>query len=277
MKNGFRWNLSFTYTRNKSLVEEIYPGLTQLSLNSGQAPFSGNPGNGFGGGAVVLQKGQPYGTLFMSTFQKDPNGNVVVDPTTGYPILSTNDQVVGNIQPDYLAGISNTFSYKNLSLSFTFDIRQGGKEYSRTKSTMIFAGTDPITTYNNREPFVVPNSVIQNSDGSFSPNTTPIQDVQTYWANFVSTTPSENLVDASYIKLRELSLSYRLPEKWLKHTFLSDATFSITGRNLWIKTAADNHYIDPEASSFGNGNSQGFEYGSIPSVKTIGANIRVTF
>lgn len=276
-KSGFRWNLAFTYTKNKSLVEEIYPGLDQISLNIGQAPFSVNPGNSFTGGAIVLQEGQPYGSLLVTAFERDPNGNVVVDPNTGYPIIAADDIIAGTIQPDYIAGVNNNFTFKNISLGFTFDIRQGGLMFSRTKSTMIFAGTDPITTYNDREPFVIPNSVVQNSDGSYSPNTTPIGDALTYWSGFVSPTPNETLIDASYVKLREVSLTYRLPNRFIRNTFISGVSISLTGRNLWIKTHKDNHYVDPEASSFGNGNAQGFEYGTLPSVKSYGANVRLTF
>lgn len=276
-KNGFKWDITWTYTKNESLVKEIYPGLDQISLNIGQAPFSTNPGNSFTGGSIVLQEGQPYGSLLMTSFLHDPQGNVVVDPTTGYPIIAPNDLIVGNIQPDYLMGFSSSLTYKNFALGFTLDIRQGGDMFSRTKSTMLFAGTDPVTTYNDREPFVIPNSVVQNPDGSFSPNTTPIQDALTYWANFVSTTPAETLVDASFVKLREVNLTYTLPDKWLDKSPFSNVSISLTGRNLWIKTDKDNHYIDPEASSFGNGNAQGFEYGSLPSVKSIGGNIRLTF
>lgn len=276
-KTGFRWNIAFTYTKNKSLVEEIYPGLDQISLNIGQAPFSANPGNSFTGGSVVLQEGQPYGSLLVTAFERDPSGNIVVDPNTGYPIIANDDIIAGTIQPDYLAGVNNNFSYKNITLGFTFDIRKGGLMFSRTKSTMIFAGTDPITTYNDREPFVIPNSVIQNPDGSYSQNTTPIGDALTYWSGFVAPTPNETLIDASYIKLREVSLTYRVPNRLIKNSPISGISISLTGRNLWIKTHKDNHYVDPEASSFGNGNAQGFEYGTLPSVKSYGANIRLTF
>jgi len=225
----------------------------------------------------VLQEGEPYGSLLMTSFERDPNGNVVVDPSTGYPIIATDDQIRGNIQPDYIAGMTNKFTYKSLSLGFTFDVRKGGMMYSRTKSTMIFAGTDPITEYGDREPFVIPGSVVQNVDGSYSANTTPVQDVLTYWANFVASTGGECLIDASYIKLRELSLSYSVPSKLIGKSPFSSIVVSVSGRNLWIKTDKDNHYIDPEASSFGNGNAQGFEYGTLPSVKSIGANVRLTF
>lgn len=103
-----------------------------------------------------MQEGQPYGSLLMTSFERDPNGNVVVDPNTGYPIIAAEDQIRGNIQPDYLAGMTNKLTYKSFSFGFTFDVRKGGMMFSRTKSTMTFAGTDPITTYGDREPLSSP-------------------------------------------------------------------------------------------------------------------------
>ena len=87
----------------------------------------------------------------------------------------------------------------------------------------------------------------------------------------------ENLVDASYLKLREVSLTYRLPKSWFSKTPNSAVQVGLIGRNLFLKTAKENTYSDPETSSFGTGNAQGYEYGSIPSIRSYGANIRITF
>lgn len=87
----------------------------------------------------------------------------------------------------------------------------------------------------------------------------------------------ETLVDASYVKLREVSLSYRFPQKWISNTPFSAVQVGLIGRNLFLKTAKENTYSDPEASSFGTGNAQGYEYGSIPSLRSYGANLRITF
>jgi hypothetical protein len=140
-----------------------------------------------------------------------------------------------------------------------------------------FIGTDPLTLYNDREPFVVPNSVIQTPDGKFTENTTvKVENAQNYWTDFVSPTLVENLVDASYLKLREVSLSYRLPHDWVKKTPFTGIQVGLIGRNLFLWTPDENTYSDPETSSWGTGNLQGFEYGSIPSVRSYGANVRIT-
>jgi hypothetical protein len=179
--------------------------------------------------------------------------------------------------PDFLAGLNNNFSYKGLSLSFLFDARKGGVFYSRTKSLQEFTGTDPRTLYNDRLPFVVPGSVVLGSDGKYTPNSTPVQNADNYWTGFSSTTAMEHLIDASFIKLREISLAYRLPAGLFKNKSIKGITVGLSGRNLWLWTPKENTYSDPETSSFGTGNVQGYEYGTIPSLRNYGANIRVTF
>ena len=261
----FSWEVTGTFTKNKNKVVELYPGTTQLGIG------------GFAGGALVAEVGQPYGAFFGAGFLRSPEGNIVVDPVTGYPVTEPQARIHGNIQPDFLAGLNNSFSYKGFSLSFLFDARKGGVFFSRTKSLQEFLGTDPRTTYNDRDPFVIPGSVTQRADGKFDPNTTPVQNADIYWYAFSSPTAMEHLVDASFIKLREASLSYRLPKEWLKKTKINGITVGFSGRNLWLWTPDENTYSDPEASSFGTGNLQGYEYGTIPSIRNYGVNVRVVF
>ena len=267
---SFKWSFSINYTKNTNNVEELYQGLNQLSIGAGTT---------FVGADLVAQVGKPYGQLLVTSLLHDAEGRVVVDPVNGLPVQDPNDQIVGSILPDWIGGITNTFSYKSFSFSFTFDTHQGGLLYSRTKSLMLFTGTDPLTVYNNREPFVVPNSIIQNPDGSYSPNNIAV-DPFTYFANSgnaIANVPSESVIDASFIKLREINLSYTLPKKWSSKTPFGEITVSAFGRNLWIKTDKDNYYIDPEISSFGTGNVQGYDYGALPSVKSFGGLVRVSF
>jgi hypothetical protein len=221
--------------------------------------------------------GQPYGAFFGSSFLRSPDGNIVVDATTGYPITDPQAKIHGNVQPDFLAGLNNSFSYKSFTLSFLFDARKGGVFFSRTQSLQEFVGTDPRTLYNDRQPFVVPGSVIRLPDGKYVANTTPVQNAENYWTSFSSPTAMEHLIDASFIKLREVSFSYRLPVSLFKNKGIKGITVGLSGRNLALWTAKENTYSDPEASSFGTGNVQGFEYGTIPSLRNYGANIRVTF
>ena len=261
----FSWEVTGTFTKNKNKVAELLPGTTQLAIG------------GFAGGALVAEVGQPYGSFFGAGFLRSPAGDIVVDPATGYPVTEPQARIHGNIQPDFLAGLNNSFSYKGFSLSVLFDVRKGGVFYSRTKSLQEFLGTDPRTTFNDRDPFVIPGSVVQTPDGKFEANTTPVQNADIYWYAFSSPTAMEQLVDASFIKLREASLSYRLPKEWFKKTKINGITVGLSGRNLFLWTPDENTYSDPEASSFGTGNLQGYEYGTIPSIRNYGVNVRVVF
>lgn len=264
----FVWEISATYAKNTSNVDRIAPGTTSITI----------PG-GFNGASIVATVGKPYGQFFGSGFLRDSLGRVVVNGTTGYPLTDPQAKTHGTYFPDYIASLYNSFTYKGITLTVLFDTKQGGKFFSRTRSLQVFTGTDPLTLYNDREAFVIPNSsVLDPATGKYVENTTPVQNAQNYWTNFVANNGIENLIDASFIKLREASLSYRLPQQWLrKIRFLSGVQVGLVGRNLWIKTAKENTYSDPETSSFGTGNAQGYEYGSIPSVKNYGANIRIVF
>lgn len=261
----FSWEVTATFTRNRNKVVELFPGTDQLALG------------GFNGGTMVAKVGEPYGSFFGSSFLRSPDGNIVVDPVTGYPVTDPVAKIHGNVQPDFLAGLNNSFSYKNFSLSFLFDARQGGVFYSRTKSLQEFVGTDPRTLYNDRNAFVVPGSVYLDANGKYQVNTTPVQNAENYWTSFSAPRAMEHLVDASFIKLREAALTYRLPSTLFKNKAIKSIVIGISGRNLWLKTPKENTYSDPETSSFGTGNVQGYEYGTIPSLRSYGANVRVTF
>lgn len=270
VNKNFKWALSVNYSKNTNNVDELYQGLNQISIGAGTT---------FAGADIVAAVGKPWGQLLVTSYMRDPEGHIVCDPNTGLPITDPNDQLAGTVLPDYTMGINNAFTYKSWSFSFTFDIKQGGLLYSRTRSTMIFTGTDPITTFNNREPFVIPNSVVLNPDGSYGENTV-LADPFTYYANSgaaLTNVHGENLLDGSYIKLRELNLSYVLPKRWMNKTPFGEITLTAYGRNLWISTPEENIYLDPEVSSFGTGNVQGYDYGALPSVRSFGGMVRFTF
>lgn len=263
--SDFTWEVTGTFTKNRSRVERLFEGVTQVDVG------------GINGASIIARVGEPYGAFFGAGFLRDSLGRVVVDDHTGYPVTEPTAQIHGNIQPDYLASLLNSFSYKGFTLTALLDGRKGGVFLSRTRTLQIFIGTDPLTLYNDREPFVIPNSVIQTPDGKFTENTdVKVENAQNYWTDFVSPTLIENLVDASYLKLREVSLSYRLPQNWVKKTPFTGIQVGLIGRNLVLWTPDENTYSDPETNSWGTGNLQGFEYGSIPSVRSYGANVRIT-
>ncbi|WP_299825076.1 SusC/RagA family TonB-linked outer membrane protein [uncultured Pontibacter sp.] len=262
--NDFSWDVSVNFTKIENTVEEVAVG-TEISLG------------GLASATLVVSEGRPYGTFLAEDYLRDPQGRIVVNPATGRPRSSTEQTYQGSIQPDWTGGLVNTFKYKGARLSIVFDTRQGGKMYSRTRATQRFAGTAPETIYNDRQPFIIPNSVVEvGTTGEYAENTTPLtnSNLYDYWGNLPEGT---NIIDASFTKLREVSLSYRLPASITEKTFLGNIEVGVSGRNLILWTPDENTYIDPEMNSFGNGNLQGYDFTSTPSTRSWGANIRVTF
>jgi TonB-linked SusC/RagA family outer membrane protein len=259
---GFTWDVSVNYTKNDSKVLSIFPGTEEINIG------------GLNGANLTARVGEPYGTIRAVDILTNEAGQVVVSPSTGIP-LQSGVKTIGNIVPDFTAGLTSTFTFKGLALNIVFDTRQGGIMYSRTKSVQRFVGTSPETLYNDRQPFVVPNSVIENADGSYSPNSVPVA-VPDYWGA-LSNIAGNNVIDASYTKLREVALSYALPSSLLDKTPFGSLSVGLTGRNLFMWRADGNTFVDPEINSLGNGNVQGFDFTSSPSLRSYGANIRVTF
>jgi TonB-linked SusC/RagA family outer membrane protein len=262
-ENGLRWDISLNFTRNRNRVTELYNPLAPVGIG--------------GLGAVGLQArlGEPYGTFFGSRMLRDPEGRIVVNPTTGRPLADPVQVPLGNIQPDFTAGLSNTIAFKGLALNVLFDTRQGGKFYSQTINTGRFTGILSETTEYDRELFIYPNSVIRNADGTFSPNTTARTGGFEYWST-VSNIGENTLFDASFLKLREVSLSYTLPPALVRRVSLTGVQLSLIGRNLALWTPASQPHVDPEVSSFGTGNNQGFEFLAYPSPRSYGFSVKVT-
>jgi hypothetical protein len=139
---------------------------------------------------------------------------------------------------------------------------------------MSFVGTSKETE--NREERVWENSVYMGADGQYHTNTTPYSPY-TYFTSAGLRQESQNLVDASFIKLREARLTYVFPAKWFERTFIGGASFSIYGNNLFIWTPKSNRYVDPEVNSSGASNAQGFDFSAQPSLRNYGMNLRFTF
>lgn len=267
LTDNFRWNMSIIYTKNKNSVTELYPGIEQLTLG------------GLSSASVVAAVGKPFGTFYVIGEQRTADGKIIVDSASGLPKTSAVPQYYGSYNPDYTLNFRNSFVYKRWTLNIQFDHRQGGQIYSRTKDIIEFCGSS-INTLNingsgtTRADEVVANSVYLNSKGEYVENKTPAY-VQDYWTD--QRINSRNLIDATFTKLREVSLSYDIPKEWLGKTPFGNASIGLAGRNLLIWTPKSNTFIDPETNSFGAGNTQGFEFGSLPTLRTITFNLRVTF
>ncbi|MBC7569922.1 MAG: SusC/RagA family TonB-linked outer membrane protein [Spirosoma sp.] len=264
-RSGFRWDAMVNFNRNRNRVESLAPGLTEFVTTSG---------DGFGI-FVVARPGETFNIQGVG-WLRDPNGNIVINPSTGLRTPGPR-RLLGNIYPDWTMGISNSFSYKGLDLSFLIDMRKGGVVNSQTVSIVRGSGLAVETAVNNRTPFIDP-GVIRNPDGTYRPNDVPVASVQQYWSQLDnSVSPESNTFDGSYTKLREVRLAYSLPRTIVSKTPFGNIALGLEGRNLWIISSNVPH-IDPEANVLGTGLiGEGLERGSIPSSRSIGANLRFTF
>jgi len=230
--------------------------------------------------------GEPLGTFNVAVPLTNAAGQYVVDPATGYFKVTPDEQIIGDSQRDFIMGFKNRLSYKNLVLSFGIDWKEGGEMYSYTKRLSHFTGNGIETTYNDRNPFIIPNSVIEvtDTDGNvtgYEENTTPVGFlfVTDYW------NPGPNpgieqghVIDKTFVRLRDVSLTFNVPFEAIKRIGLANASFSIYGKNLALWTPDDNPYVDPELSTYGDGllSEQG-EFGTNPSQRSYGASIKLTF
>jgi len=255
---GLSIELLGTYTRNKNTV---------LDLGFANQVVIG----GFSNMSIVAAKGRPYGEFYARDILRDKQGRVIVDPSTGLPLSTLTAVRLGSYNPAYQASWGLNAVYKGWSFSILFDSKQGGKFYSYTKSITDLAGVSEVTAEQNRLGAIWPNSVTNDGSGKLVPNTRPYFPEQ-YWTNKPD---GQNILDASYIRLREASLSCRIPAAKRSRILPGDLVVGLFGNNLalWAK----NKYADPEVNSAGAGNEQGFDFVALPSLRNFGFNIKVTF
>jgi hypothetical protein len=225
----------------------------------------------------------PYGILRGDGWKKDEQGRKLVS-ADGKPIIEPN-QYLGNSLPDWTGGLSNSFKYKNFSLSFLVDIRSGGQFISGSYRRGYTSGAR-IETLEGREDYFLHSYIYGESTANlqggsihsdaFFENGTPNNVYLTPQSNGSSNAYSESVFDASYVKLREAVIGYNLPSALLKKTFVSNAKVSLSGRNLWNIYKNSPIGIDPE-SSVTSGNGQGIENGSLPPITSFGLDIKLTF
>ncbi len=275
--NGFRWDISLTYAKNKSKVLDLPDGLDKIQI--ARAPF--------GGAYVNASVGDPYQMLWGYDFVYDQNGSKVIDESTGF--YATNGELVpiGSALPDYNMGIRNAFSYKNFDFSALIDIQKGGNYYSLTHMWAMYSGMDEKTamaTSNGntiREDGIVLDGVIAtayDNDGNVTSSRAndiniSAVDYGEYHYHGNGTPSATSIFDASYVKLREITLGYTLPHIT---SFIRNARVSVYGRNLAV-WGLGNKGIDPESTVGGSGNVQGLEGGIMPATRTFGLNLNLTF
>ncbi len=266
----FSWDIGWTFTKNNSKVislPEELGGIANLSPVNNEVQMY----------AIV---GEPVGTFKAEVAKRDPQGRIIVNSSTGLPEAADEYEIIGSMNHDYEMGINTTLKYRGISLSADFDIRQGGYMYSRTKDINYFVGNPIQTIYNDRNTFIVPNSVIAQADGSFIENTTPISSsrIGEYWEKGGDDMGSAFLIDKSYIKLRSITLGYDFPKQWLANTPLQGLRLSVYGNNLFVWTPSSNTFIDPEMTTFGNDLRGKYgEFSANPTTRRFGFNLNVKF
>jgi len=285
--DNFEWRIDVNWGKNESKVTALPLGLKNLQLASLQ-----------GGVSINATVGETYGMIRGTDFVYDDGGNRIIDATTGaYLVSAGSDENLGSFQPDWKAGINNSFTYKNLNLSFLIDIKKGGNVFSLDTwygmATGLYpetAGTnelgnpvrDALTTDNTSGGIILPGVVQTGTDGDGNPTSDgTVNTVRTDMSNFANAlgyTSAPNALhvyDAGYVKLRELSLSYDFPKTMLANSFFKAVTISAIGRNLWIIDKSL-PYSDPEAG-LSSGNVQGYQSGAYPTTKDFGFSVNLQF
>ena len=254
---NFSWDVSLNYSRIRPVVGELAEGVEQITLGGFVTP------------STRLIAGQPYGVFWGSYFERNETGQLLVNQD-GRPILAADNKIIGDPNPDWFGGITNTFAFKGFSLSALIDIRRGGDIISRNISDLRRTGAVNETLDRDRGWIV--DGV--NADGS--PNNIQIS-AQNYFNDLYGFGRAELVTfDGSWIRLREAELSYRIPSKILERTFFGRAEFGVVGRNLFLY-APNVPHIDPEVNAQGQSNSLGLDFNSLPQTRSYGAFVRVTF
>jgi TonB-linked SusC/RagA family outer membrane protein len=274
----FRWNLAINWSKNQSKTVSLYNGQPSYTVASYQNAIQ-----------LVAETGNAYGIL-RGTDYKYLNGQRLID-ANGYYVLSSNKlSDIGNINPDWIGGITNSFKYKNVAFSFLIDVHQGGQLYSLDMDYGSSSGLYPENAGGNNDlgkPARAPLSagggiILKGVTADGKPNTTRIDESDINNGNYTFSSAygeadKSYVYDASYVKLREVALSYSLPKKMIaKINFFKGIDIALTGRNLWI-IHKNLPYSDPEQGQASGNASVGFQNGAYPSIRTFGCNVKFKF
>lgn len=238
----FSWDASVRYSYNDNKVVDLYPGVTEFQYG----------GFSYANTNVIKDLRFPFLKTDGYQYAPDGSGRVLVNATTGYPLRNTSLVGRGGVLPRHIAGLGSKVEYGNFGFTFNFEYRGGNVMFSDLGRQMTFTGTGKWTE--DRAPHVFPNSAVLNSDGTVSANTTLTREAEySLWVDNYRLI-SENFVTPGwFIKLRDVNLSYRLPQSLINKTkIFSSASIALYGRNVFTIVDKLNYYTDPEFSYQGN-------------------------
>ncbi len=276
--DNFSWTTFTSFTKNKNIVKELIDGLDRFPVDVNQVAY--------------VQKGQPYGVFYGTAFARDDEGNYLILEGEGGIIQALDSKVIGDPTPDFKIGFTNTFRYKSLSLRAQIDWKEGGDISSSGIDALLGRGVTRDTEDRERT-FVIPGyygnptsgEPILDGSGNKIPNSTQITMNNLYFSPASSNTFGINSVDEASVydgtvyRLREISLTYDVPKKFLEKTFIGSLSISAIGNNLWYFAPNVPKYtnFDPDVTAYGSSNLQGIETQSAPSSKRYGLKINLTF
>lgn len=250
LSNGFKWDIDINFSTNRGKVIELADGLDELVISS--------PGEN---AKILAKKGERMGQLYGPGFERVKEGEFkgqIIIGSNGLPVKTSSPILLGNINPDWTGGVNNTFSYKGFMLNVLFDIRSGGVFVSRTLNKGIGAG-QLIETEVGRgareigkeydDPYYIEGAALL-ENGSYTQNLTVNDgtysqgvygtDARSFHKNYYDHNSEAQLLDASFVKLRELKLGYTLPKKWINTIGINSASVSLFGRDLFLWTDKTN-------------------------------------
>ncbi|RED92628.1 SusC/RagA family TonB-linked outer membrane protein [Marinoscillum furvescens] len=262
----FKWVVRGTFAKNVNKLVDLPDNFNFIDINGTRT----DPGL-----RAILNRS--LGTLIGSDWRRDDDGNILINPNTGLR-LDIDDQEIGNITPDFIAGLGNEVSWKGLSASVLIDWKQGGDIHSQTIQDLR-AGGHVKETLDRDGAYIDKGVILLEEDAEGNPTSTKPNDIpityQQLWGQ-ENDVDSEGVFDGTYVKLREIKVSYSLPSSLLDKTPLGAVQFGFEARNLAILYTKVPH-IDPEVSFYGPGNAQGIEAYNLPTTRSYGFNVRLTF
>lgn len=257
--DNFQWNLGVNFTKNNSFVASLNEGLSSIELGRLWSV------------SVEARPGEEFGGLYGNDFKRDNFGRKLI---TDNGLTQRGERILlGNINPDWFGGISNTFRFKNLSLSTLISVQQGGEFYSYGRAYRTYFGTDKRSLV-GRENGIIEDGINENT--GFKNEVAAPAFLKQFTDIFSNEVSKDQVLDASNVKVREVTLTYSFPQTILRDTFIQSASLSAIGRNLFFlyNAAGD---IDPEAGYSSGPTGTAFEHSSLPSTRSYGLNLKLNF
>lgn len=264
----WEWEIGATFTKNWSEVKKLWDNVDEYVLKTGYSVD------------FVAKVGEPLGIFKVPKVATTEDGKTIVT-SAGLPQVAAGEKdIIGSSNPNFLMGFNTRLSWKGFTLSAVLDWRDGGYFYSYTSQLLTFSGNSTMTVFNDRQSFIIPNSV-KVVNGQYVENNIPItrSNMYNYWNNASNSAQYRNWVlPKDYLKLREITISYSFPKSLMKKTPLTALQVSLIGRNLFMWTPKANNFVDPESTNYGNDiRSELGEFAAAPTTRTFGAGVKVTF